>query len=154
MASILGSLSKPRLSCSKSLRGTSSTSPGIFFPLNTLALLAVTVDDVGPIPQFGFSVPLNDLRSTSEPVMCPMCGVRTLTFLKTSSVRGLTKAIRSCLLASKVVEHKCGHCKVVLARWRSSSGRTVVVAEKSAKGSLDMSMDGISHSGFWHPLIH
>ena len=114
-------------------------------------VLDITTNSIGPIPQFGFAVPLEKLQSTAEPVFCPTCDIRAITTTGGSSLRKFTTAVRSCSLASRVVEHRCGHCDILLARWRRSSGLTVVVAEQSKAVSPETSTNGVSHAMMWAP---
>ncbi|KAF4436861.1 litaf zinc finger [Fusarium acutatum] len=87
------------------------------------------------------SVPLDELKSTSAPVVCPRCEVRAMTITKVQSgsvthasagilcicSAALLAWIPYCISGLKNVLHYCGNCKLLLAEWHRS-GRTEVIA--------------------------
>ncbi|KAI4281203.1 MAG: hypothetical protein L6R35_005702, partial [Caloplaca aegaea] len=91
------------------------------------------------VQQSGYhtATPLTNLESAAAPVDCPCCRMRALTKIECHS--GNTTAAWAAILCFccclgcipymmrtlKDVEHKCGHCGVLLATWHNS-GRTVV----------------------------
>ncbi|KAK0512096.1 hypothetical protein JMJ35_005224 [Cladonia borealis] len=83
------------------------------------------------------AIPLGNLQEAAAPVDCPVCRQRALT--RTEYVAGNTThawgaviclvfllgCIPYLMTGLKDVNHKCGHCGVLLATWKRS-GRTVV----------------------------
>jgi len=83
------------------------------------------------------AVPLGNLQEAAAPVDCPVCRQRALT--RTEYVAGNTThawgaviclvfclgCIPYLMTGLKDVNHKCGHCGVLLATWKRS-GRTMV----------------------------
>lgn len=100
------------------------------------------VPQVGVQPQqsqYRTATPLHSLGEAPAPVDCPSCGNRALTRIEYKSGQttlGWAAVICACFCLGcipylinglKDIEHKCGHCGVLLARWHRS-GRTVVHA--------------------------
>ncbi|KAL8732736.1 MAG: hypothetical protein Q9166_002516 [cf. Caloplaca sp. 2 TL-2023] len=83
------------------------------------------------------AIPLANLQNFAVPVDCPVCHMRALTKTEyhsgdTTNVWAALVCICCCLGCIpylirnlKDVEHKCGHCSVLLATWHNS-GRVVV----------------------------
>jgi len=98
------------------------------------------------IPQQTFinASPLSSLNMSSAPVDCPMCGARAVT--RITFVAGSQTHVCGILLClfiglgclpyigtgTKDVEHRCGNCGVLLAKWHRS-GATEVLAHTIAQ---------------------
>lgn len=84
-------------------------------------------------------VPLQMLQTQSAPVLCPSCGLRSMT-VTTPESGGFTHGVAAlvcfvtclgcipyCINSLKDVHHKCGNCGIPLAHFHRS-GRTEVLA--------------------------
>ncbi|CAM1500434.1 Fc.00g095960.m01.CDS01 [Cosmosporella sp. VM-42] len=96
-----------------------------------------------PTPQAGYppqepGMPLGTLQSQSGPVVCPKCGIRSMTSV-TSESGGCTHAVAAvvclfsclgcipyCITSLKDIHHRCGRCAAPLATFHRS-GRTEVI---------------------------